>query len=37
VLHTLPGRKKLYRSYSLMLIKGGTDFIIKDHHRNAWP
>src|SRR5262249_32795215 len=37
VLHTLPGRKKRDRSCSLMLIKGGTDFVVKDHHRDAWP
>ena len=37
VLHTLPGRKKQDRSCSLMLIKGGSDFVVKDHHHDAWP
>ena len=36
VLHTLPGRKKRDRSCSLMLIRGGTDFVVKDHHHDAW-
>lgn len=30
-------RKTRDRSCSLMLIKGGADFVVKDHHRDAWP
>ena len=35
--HSLPGRKKGDRSCTLMLIKGDSDFVVKDHHREAWP
>jgi hypothetical protein len=37
VYHSLPGRKKGDRSCTLMLIRGGGDFVVKDHHRDAWP
>jgi hypothetical protein len=36
VYFSLPGRKKRDRSCSLCLKRDGTDFLVNDHHRDAW-